>query len=295
MRSRRVRVASIATLVLLLAVGAACSSGGSTHSSGSAPQATGDRGAVAKVQVPAAGGSDLEISSLDLTIPNVGPKVVKTAEISIDLPRGSFGDRFQRASAIAARHGGFVAASNTTSDRLPSGSMTLRVPASQFEAALGELRGLGTVRTQHVSGQDVTSQYVDLQARLRNWEAQESVLLKLFDRASTIDDSIQVERSLQDVQLQIEQIRGQLNVLDDQTDFSTITLAMNEVAPKPAPVAAPSRLSKAWHDGWKGFVAVVTGLAVALGYASPFLVVAIVAGGMWLVLRRRRPPRVVTG
>ncbi len=293
MRIPRARLTLLASASLLVAIGAACSGGASTNSSagGTSKPMPADHSAVgaAPLAVPAGG-----VSALDVSVPEVGPKIVKTAEMSIDLPKGSFGDRFQRASAIAARHGGFVAASNTTSDRLPSGGITLRVPASQFETALGELRELGTVRTQHVSGQDVTAQYVDLQARLRNWQAQESVLLKLFDSATSIEDSIQVQRQLQEVQLAIEQIQGQLNVLNDQTDFSTITLSMREIAPKPTPVPAQSRLSRAWHDGWKGFVAVATAIAVALGYASPFLLVAIVAGGMWLVLRRRRP-RVVTG
>ena len=121
------------------------------------------------------------------------------------MPEGTFADRFQDAIQVAGRHGGFVASSQSTRSAHPTGTIVLRVPSDQFEAALGELKGLGSVSAEEVSGQDVTSQYVDLQARLRNWEAQETVLLDLMTKSASIDDSIKVQRSLQDVQLQIEQ------------------------------------------------------------------------------------------
>src|SRR5207249_4337853 len=99
-----------------------------------------------------------------------------TGNLSLDVSKGTFDDRFQQATLIAGRHGGFVASSQTSQERRRSGTLIIRVPADQFEAALGELRGLGKVTTQAVSGSDVTPQFVDLQARLRNWETQESVL-----------------------------------------------------------------------------------------------------------------------
>jgi hypothetical protein len=127
----------------------------------------------------------------------------------------------------------------------------------EFEAALGELRRLGKIVSQSISGQDVTGQVVDLQARLRNWEAQEAVLLQLMAKATSIEDSIVVQRQLQDVQLAIEEIKGQLRALQGQTDFSTISLSLSEAGFVPPRRKSSLSFGRAWelavlHGGLRG-------------------------------------------
>jgi Flp pilus assembly protein TadB len=139
----------------------------------------------------------------------------------------------------------------------------------------------------------VTARYVDLQARLRNWEAQETVLLRLMRKSTSIEDSLKVQRTSQDVQLAIEEIRGQLRVLDNQTQFSTITLTMAESG---AAAAKPKELSflRAWHQAIHAIATVAGALVVGLGYAIPLALIALVALALWLIYRRLRP-RVATG
>ena len=137
------------------------------------------------------------------------------------------------------------------------------------------------------SGLDLTAQFVDLEARLRNWEAQEKVLLRLMAGTNTIEDSLKVQRQLQDVQLQIEEIRGQLNVLKDQTDLSTMSVSMAEPGFVPAKPKPQSRVSRAWHDAVQGFFAVVAAVVVFLGYAVPLLVLFLLAVLMWALLWTR--------
>jgi hypothetical protein len=85
---------------------------------------------------------------------------------------------------------------------------------------------------------------VDLQARLRNWEAQEAVLLRLMAGANSIEDSNVVQRQLQDVQLAIEGSRGQLRALQDQTEISTISISMSEAGFMPRRRVGGARLSR---------------------------------------------------
>jgi hypothetical protein len=225
----------------------------------------------------------------------VQQKIVKTAEVSIDVKDGTFDRAVQQATNVAAGHGGYVATTRTASTKRASGTLVLRIPADQFEAALGELRALGKVRAQQVSGQDVTAQYVDLQARLRNWEAQETVLLGLMQHATSIADSLKVEQTLQDVQLNIEELRGQLNVLDDQTAYSTITLSMTE-AGTVVPPSHPNAFQRAWHQAVHGTVAMLTAIVISVGYLVPVAFLALAGLIGWAIVRRvRARPAAATG
>jgi hypothetical protein len=215
--------------------------------------------------------------------------VIKTARLSLTVRPGTFQERFQQATAIAGGHGGFVASSGTSEGKLRSGSLVLRVPARDFETAMGEIRRLGRVRSQSISGEDVTGRIVDLQARLRNWQAQEAVLLRLMAKATSIEDSIVVQRQLQEVQLQIEQIKGQLGALEDQTEFSTISVSLSEAGFVP-PKEEPKGLSfgRAWELATRGFVAVLAAVLVGLGYIVPILMLGAALAASVLAYRRLR-------
>lgn len=240
----------------------------------------------------AGGGS--EIGSLG-ALPAIGPDIVKTAEISLTVKENGFNDAFGRAGFIAGKYGGYVQSSSSAGVKVQSGTLLIRVPSASFDLAMNDLRGLGTIARQSVSGEDVTSQYVDLQARLTTWEAQESVLLKLMGNAHSIEATLRVQRELQDVQFRIEQIKGQLRVLDNQTSLATISVSISEPgAPVGIEQAArqnrPS-LAEAWDRSVNGFLGVVSSVVVGLGYLIPLTVLF---GLGWLGWRRLRPGPAVT-
>jgi hypothetical protein len=162
----------------------------------------------------------------------------------------------------------------------------IRVPMQSFDLAVHDLSALGTVDKQSENGQDVTSQYVDLNARLRTWQSQENVLVRLMNQAHSINDTMQVQRELQQVQFQIEDIKGQLRVLNDQTALGTIQLDLHEpgvsVAPSPKTEPKPS-LADAWDQAVAGFLGVISLVIVGLGYVIPL---AAIGGCVWLVYRR---------
>jgi Domain of unknown function (DUF4349) len=281
-------------LALAGTIGAACS-GGMNGATGGAPAPMGTPADGSEGRAAVAGpatvepGADGPAVLGEFQLPGITQRIIKTASVTIQVRKDTFEQRFQQAAMVASSHGGFISSSRTTEGNRPSGVLTIRVPASQFEAAMGELKGLGTVKSEQISGEDVTAHFVDLQSRLRNWEAQESVLLRLMRRSKTIEDSLKVQRTLQDVQLAIEEIRGQLRVLSDQTDLSTITLSMAEatrVAPKPKEGLT---FVRAWRQAIHAIAAVFGAVVIGLGYAIPLALIALALLVMWFGLRRLRP------
>jgi hypothetical protein len=237
------------------------------------------------------GGSAPEASSGSIGgLPPIGPAVVKTATLRVQVPKGSFDDEFGRAMRVAGRYGGYVQSSSTSGTRVHSGSLTIRVPSSSFELAMTDLSGLGVVQARSESGADVTNEYVDLNARLRTWQAQEAVLLRLMRSATSVEATLRVQSNLQDVQFRIEQIKGQLRVLDNQTELATIDMTIHEPG-----AAAPIRprawherpsLAEAWTKAIDGFLGVVYATVVGLGYLVPIAAIGVLA---WFGVRRLRP------
>lgn len=214
-------------------------------------------------------------------LPGVGPDIIKTADLEVEVDRDGFGDAMSAATSVAARYQGFVVSTSTGGAEARRGRIVLRVPADRFEEAVNDLRGLGEVVRDQVTGEDVGQEFVDLEARLRHLDAQEAVMLGLFEDAATVADTIRIQNELSRIQLQIEEIEGRLRYLRDQTSLSTITVTVAEEG-----AAAPGVFDRAWERAVDGFLSVLAALVVGLGYVLPF--VAIGLAGL-LLYRRVRP------
>ena len=118
------------------------------------------------------------------------------------------------------------------------GSLVVRVPGRSYAAAMRALEGLGRVEGREEAGTDVSAEYVDLAARARHLEAVERQLLELLGRADTVQAALAVQSTLNETQLQLEETRGRLRYLDDQTAYATITLSLHERAVASPPPAA---------------------------------------------------------
>jgi Flp pilus assembly protein TadB len=182
-----------------------------------------------------------------------------------------------------------VQASQTGGDEA---TVTLKVPSDKLEGVLGQIRGLGKVTSESESGDDVTAEYIDLQARISHWQAQEAVFVGLMEKAKTIPETIQIQQQLSTIQEQIEQLQGRQKYLDGQTSYSTVRLTLLEegavAKPEPGPKPGASTLGRAWHRSAGAALAVLGGTLVVLGVAVPLAaVIGIPAWLLALVLRRR--------
>jgi hypothetical protein len=233
---------------------------------------------------PFLGDQSVELRGIGSAIQSDLARVIRTAELGLVIPPDSFDERFAQVVDVASAHRGFVA-NSTTRER--SGNVTMRVPAANFDPALRDLRGLGDVEVQTIQGRDVTAEYVDLRARLRIAKSRREVLLRLMDRATSIEQTIRVQNALDDTQLSIEGVQGQLRLLDDRTSLATIRVGLREEGVALSEVDTPS-IPNAFERSVAGFVGVIAGVVIGLGYLIP---IALLAALVWFVvvrLRRRR-------
>lgn len=231
-------------------------------------------------------------------LPQIQPRVIQNASLSVTVGKGDFEETIDHARQIAATLGGFVTTSQSSQgpdQRLVRGSIVVRVPGQAYAQAMSQFAALGKVVARQESGTDVSLQYVDLEARARHLEAVERQLLGFLDQTTTVADALVVQQRLNEVQLELEEVRGQLRYLDDQTSFATVSL---EVAERGLPVAkAPSdsgwTIGDAWHAAVSGIEKIAGGLLVFLVTAGPILAALALAflGGRTLLRRRRSVQR----
>lgn len=226
-----------------------------------------------------------ESASADAIVVAGASRVIRTAEIGLVIPPDSFGERFADAVSVASDHGGYVQ-NSTTRDR--SGNLIVRVPADEFNATLQDLREIGNVEVQSIRGQDVTADYIDLRARLRIARARLEVLLGLMGDARTIEQTIRVRNALDDTQLQIEQLQGQLRLLDDRTSLASIQIGLREEGVEPAAEVDTPSIPNAFERSVAGFVGVIAGVVVGLGYLIPVVALSLAVWFVVLRVRRRR-------
>jgi hypothetical protein len=216
-------------------------------------------------------------------------KIVKTGEMDLAVDKGQVPHTIDRLIALAALERGFVADSHSSEGASPSGSVSLRVPVQSFEATVTQVRGLPKTKvvSQQTAGEDVTNKYVDLQARLRSLVATRSTYERLLAQAGTIADTLAVQSRITDVQTQIEQLQGELRVLNDQTTFGTLTVTVDEGSTKLAPVHHQSGMSRAFHRSLDRFV---NGIEAIVGILGPLLLVFLLVGlalGIGSIVYRR--------
>ena len=292
-------VAAPATTIPAFAPGDArfASSGGAETAAAPAPALAGDAATSASRQADVGDGA----------------KIIKTADLTVSIEKGKFTGAFAEASRIASANGGFVVSSSTSTTGFPgnpiplddtgatptsdsrarAGQLTIRVPAARFDATRAALAGLGEVDSETINGQDVSSQLVDLGARITSLKAEEAAFQTLLGKATAIGDILQIQDQLFNVRTQIEQLQAEQANLDDQATFSTITVSLYEpgVAFTATSETEPSILSKAWDDATGGALNVLGGMVVILGYAVPLAALALVGWGVWSLTgpaRRRR-------
>jgi len=239
------------------------------------------------------------VAQTSSSLPEIGTRVVQTAFLRLTVPKGRFEETVERARTIAAGHGGFVSsatASKGDADALVRGTLVLRVPERAYAQVMSQLGRLGKVEAREESGQDVSAQFVDLQARARHLEAVETQLLELLSRANDVPSALAVQQQLSAVQLELEQVRGQLRYLDDQTSYATVSLDLSERGLVGVARKADDGwgIVEAWRDGAKGFVNVASGIFVGVATAAPvlLLIALALAGGRFAVVHRRRARRV---
>ena len=171
---------------------------------------------------------------------------------------------------------------------------TVRVPVENYSSFLEQAGQAGSVLNLSENAEDVTSEYIDVDARITSLEGQRDRLNELAAQAETTADLLEIENQLSNVQYQLESYTQQMRALEGKITYSTVDISLEEVAVlTPTGVTFGARLADAFGGGWRMFVDFVQGLVLTLVYLWPLLVIAAVVVGIVLVQRRKhpRPPK----
>lgn len=204
----------------------------------------------------------------------IEPRIIKTGEITLEAD--DVAATLGKVRALATRLDGYVGASQSGAFG-EGGTLTLRIPASRFDEALTALHEIGgKVIAEATREQDVTSQIVDLRARIENLEASEAAYRALVNRATEIEDILAVQARLDEVRGEIERMSAQLESVSDQADLSTLTVS---VVP-----AALATQSSDWDPGQVFEEAVTTLLGIGQGIVGGLIWFGVVVLPIGLVL-----------
>ena len=219
-----------------------------------------------------------------------GDKIIYTARLTLET-KDYDAARAALEQALADA-GGWMENSSESSydDSSRSLSMTLRVPAENYESFLTAAGQAASLVNRSESADDVTAQYTDVAGRIANLEGQRDRLRELQASAGTLSDLLDIEAQLSDVQYQLESWQSQLDWFDDQVASCTVTVSLREVETyTPTGETFLERLGAAFAEGWQNFVAGLASIAVVLAGLWPVVViVAAVAAAVVIVRIRRR-------
>jgi hypothetical protein len=242
------RRASAALLVAFVLLGASCekkaappreaaiSTYQKSRAGGGGARAVSQVSAMASLGGGGEGDFDKAPASVSVALADSGqPDAPDTRKIirngSLDLLVNDVGQSIDRIGSIVNGVGGFVEKSTQINSGSHSASVTVRIPAARLDRVITQIKGLATnVDRESVEVRDVTREYIDLDARLRNAQAEEAQYLQILKRAATIKDTLDVTEKLSDVRGRIEQLQGEMKFLTAQIDMSTLEISLRSEA-----------------------------------------------------------------
>ena len=235
-------------------------------------------------------------TSASTTSLTVSQKIESTGTIALTVKGAKVNAAFSKLTALVTGDGGFVNSTNAHAGarglgHFSYGTIVLQVPQRKFALLVTQAQRVGHATSVSSTSADVTSQYVDLTARITAFKASRQQYLAIMKQATTISGILAVQNQLDNLQSQIEQLQGQLNVLDNETTYATLSVRVSEAGHSNV-VHSRSGLSKAWHDSVGGFV---SGFEWLIRIAGPALFALLLLGLLsilgrlaWRANRRRK-------
>ncbi len=290
MRTRTAPILIAAAAALLLA---GCAGSGTNASVAEAPAGvSGEMAAGAPEAMP----QDLAVKDESgvgaVTTVTTDRQVIRTAYLAMradDVAKAS-----TQVHALVAKHSGLVSNEDAASTGDTAyANITAQIPADGLDAFIADVSRLGTVDSVNVTAQDVTSQVVDLDARIKAMQASIDRMTVLMSQAKQIDDLLAIETQLSQRQAELDSMTAQRTYLADQVAMSTITVSLTP-ASQPAEVVDAPGFWSGLQSGWAALVSVILVAVTAVGFMLPFLIVLLiflVPFAWWLVRLARRPHR----
>ena len=215
-------------------------------------------------------------------------KIIKTASLTLEVKDVS--GSVEILKNLATLKGGYISSTNVQknyNNRL-TGSVILRIPAAEFESTLTGVQAIGTVKSISTQGQDVTEEYVDLQAQKTSYQNQVAQYNEIMKKAVKVDDVITVQQQIDRVQTQLNRLEGRLNYLDSRIDLSTITVNLQE--PEPVGGDTGHNFVSTINEGIAGFFGMIDVVIILFFTLLPLF---ILGGAGYGIYRWRKSKKAV--
>jgi hypothetical protein len=256
-------------LLVLLSFTVSCSSAGNApQATGtpSAPVAQSDAEPKQEANTAARSSGFVAYNNVKADMPAVDRKIIRNADITIEVDSTS--EAQHRVTSIAEARGGFVVTSESKqrqsvdpSQRATDFKLVVRVPEDQFGVALDEIKKLATnVPEEKATGQDVTEEFIDLEARIKTQKALEAQFLGIMKQAYKVEDALEVQRQIAEVRTEIERLEGRKRFIENRSSLATITV--NIQAPKPAIATTPTGFGHSLREAISESVELGSGLLI---------------------------------
>lgn len=208
-------------------------------------------------------------------------KIIRNANLTIEVASPTESQR--KIVSIAESHQGFVVTSESTQrfgeDKTKpeiTVHLVVRVPAAQFNQAMEEIRAVGMRVTQEkVTGQDVTEEFIDLEARINNQKALEAQFIEIMKRAAKVQDALEVQKELATVRTEIERLQGRRRFLENQASLSTISVTLQPPTQIVSAAGFWFSVKSAFSDGFDVAVGIILFLVRAVIALLPILVLIV--------------------
>lgn len=202
-------------------------------------------------------------------------KIIRTAYVTIEV--NDVPGTMENLKTLATAGGGYLSSSSInrgSSDRMYA-SVVMRIPAAGFEQVMTQLKSVGTVTSSQTSADDVTEEYVDLNARKTALKNQLDQFNKILAKATTVEDTLKVQVEIGKVQTELDRIEGRLKYLNDRIDLSTITVNLQE--PEPIGGGVTHDFNSVINEGISGFLGMIDTLIIIAFSVLPLVVIGGVA------------------
>jgi hypothetical protein len=229
---------------------------------------------------------------------NSSLRVEEVGTIRLSVGAKRFQSTLSQLTDFATTDGGFVASTQShigtkANHSFSTGTIVLQVPEHHFTMLVDQVRHAGLATSVVTSANDVSGQYVDLQARISALKVSRAQYLKIMTRTNSINGILSVQNQLNSIQSQIEQLQAQLNLLNSETTYATLTVSLSQVGHVAnTPKHPATGIDKAWHESLHGFAA---GFEWLIRIAGPLLFALLLLAALlllgrvtWRATERRR-------
>ena len=211
----------------------------------------------------------------------VNRMVIKTGTMNLETEK--YDETINQINDYVKRTGGFVTNSNSSvnASGKKQGALTVRITSDKYDVMIKDMSNFGKILNSQINGNDVTSEYIDLQARMNTQTELEKRLLTLLnEKTAKLVDVVEVEEKLSSVRQNIEQTQGRMKFLKNQTDFSTLTISVYE----PSLITTSSgggffyEIGRGFSKGLRGFTEILSGMITFIIALMPVIILLVIIG-----------------